>query len=80
MLKRLNFDADDLGLAIVLWICSLPLLALIIAPAFGLKVAGLTAVILLAIFLALCWGTFRQRLFRGQAPNDETNKSDFYQK
>jgi hypothetical protein len=35
MLKRLNFDSDDLALAIVLWICSLPLIALIVAPVFG---------------------------------------------
>jgi hypothetical protein len=70
MLKRLNFDSDDLALAIVLWICSLPLIALIVAPAFGLKIAGLTAVILLSIFLILCWGTFRQRLFKGDAPKD----------
>lgn len=65
MLKRPNFDTDDLALAIAVWICSLPL---IVAPAFGLKIAGLTAVVMLVLFLILCWGTFRQRLFKGQAP------------
>lgn len=44
MLRRLNFDADDLALSLALWICSLPFIALIVFPAFGLKIAGLPAV------------------------------------
>ena len=70
MFRRLNIDSGDLALTIVLWICSLPLIALIIVPAFGLKIAGLTAVVLLVLFLILCWGTFCQPLFRGRFPKD----------
>ncbi|MEX2161570.1 MAG: hypothetical protein WD751_06600 [Anaerolineales bacterium] len=73
MLKGFNLDADDIALAIVLWVCSLPLIALIAAPAFGWKIAGLTAIILLALFLVLCWGTFRQPLFRGRVPKSENS-------
>ncbi len=70
MLTRPKFDSEDLALAIVLWICSLPLIALIVAPAFGLKIAALTAVVLLVLFTVACWGIFHQRLFHDRPPKD----------
>jgi len=65
MLKRLHLDSDEIALALVLWLCALPLITLIIIPLFGFKVAGTTALALIFIFVALCWGTFRRRMFKG---------------
>jgi hypothetical protein len=66
MLTRLGFDADDLGLALILWVCALPLIALIVMPIFGFQGASLAAIALLLIFLVICWGTFRQRVQRNR--------------
>ena len=41
---------------LILWLCTLPLIALIIAPIFGPQVALRLAVALLILILTLCWG------------------------
>ena len=41
---------------LILWLCTLPLIALIIAPIFGSQMALRLAVALLIVILALCWG------------------------
>jgi len=68
MFKRRLFNSEDLAFALTLWLCTLPLIALILVPAFGLSLGGLTAVVLLAFSLGLCWaastGLFRSRLPR----------------
>jgi len=40
MFKQLGSHSDSMLLALVVWLCSLPLAVLIVAPLFGLKVAG----------------------------------------
>jgi putative effector of murein hydrolase LrgA (UPF0299 family) len=47
---------DTMVLTIVLWICSLPLVGLVILPLFGRTVAAYTIVGLLILFLLICWG------------------------
>jgi uncharacterized membrane protein YqjE len=55
MLEKLNSHSDTMALAIVLWLCSLPLIALLVLPLFGPTVALSTALTLLVVFLVLCW-------------------------
>lgn len=56
MFKRLGFHSDEMALALTLWLCSLPLAAILVVPFFGLKVAGLVALALLILAMAMCWG------------------------
>lgn len=55
-LKRLGFHSEEMALALVLWLCSLPLIALLVIPFFGPKVAGMVAILLLVVAMAICWG------------------------
>ncbi len=56
MVKRFHVDAGDMALTLVLWLCSLPLLALLVVPFFGLKVGAMVAAVLFFVALAICWG------------------------
>lgn len=56
MFRRLGFHSDEMALAFVLWLCSLPLVALVVIPFFGLKIAGVVALVLLFAALVICWG------------------------
>jgi hypothetical protein len=51
-----------MALTIVLWLCSLILIGLVVAPLFGAKVAWIVAIGLLVAFLVLCWGVCAYRL------------------
>ena len=67
MLKRLGFHFDEMALALVVWLCSLPLVALVVIPLFGLKMAGIVALALFFFAMALCWGICGWKVFTGQA-------------
>ena len=56
MFKRLGFHSDEMALALTLWLCSLPLVAMLVIPFFGLRVAGLGALGLLIGAMLICWG------------------------
>ncbi|RPJ32778.1 MAG: hypothetical protein EHM35_11175 [Planctomycetaceae bacterium] len=59
MFNRLNLRAlhsEDMALTLILWLCSLPLVGLVVAPVFGLKVAVVVAVVLFFAAMAICWG------------------------
>lgn len=59
MFKRINLRAlysEDMALTLVLWLCSLPLVGLVVVPFFGLKVAAVVAVALFFAAMAVCWG------------------------
>lgn len=71
MFERFNLDTDDLALAFVIWLCSLPLIALLVIPLFGLKVGGFTAIVLLFALLIICWGTFRHGVSKAGFPRNE---------
>ena len=66
MFKRLGFHSDEMALALVLWLCSLPLVAILVVPFFGLKVGGIVALVLLIVAMAMCWGTCGWKLIRGE--------------
>lgn len=56
MLKRLKFQSDEMALALVLWLCSLPLVGILVVPFFGWTVGGLVALVLFVVAMAMCWG------------------------
>lgn len=56
MFRKLSFDIGDMALALVLWLCSLPLVAIFVVPFFGLKVGAIAAVALFLVAMAICWG------------------------
>ena len=64
MFKRLGFHSDEMALAFVAWLCSLPLVGLIVIPLLGLKVAGVVALILLVIAMIVCWGICGWKVFK----------------
>ena len=65
MFRRLGFHSDEMALALVVWLCSLPLVALVVIPLFGLKVAGVVALALFFVALAVCWGICGWKVFKG---------------
>jgi len=56
MFKWLDTHFDQMALTIVLWLCSLPLIVLIVLPLLGLQVAVVAALALFFVMLAVCWG------------------------
>lgn len=55
MLKWLDTHFDQMALTIVVWLCSLPLIALVVLPLFGLPVAVVAALVLFLAMLVVCW-------------------------
>lgn len=53
--RQLSTHSDTMALGLVLWICTLPLVALIAVPLLGTKTAVLVALILFLIFMLFCW-------------------------
>ena len=68
-LKKKTDRPATIALTIVLWLCSLVLVGLLIAPLFGSKMAWIVAIGLLLAFLALCWGACAYRLIRHDEPH-----------
>jgi hypothetical protein len=64
MFKRFASHFDEMALAIVIWMCTLPLVGLLILPFFGLKVSLLAAAGLLIGSLIICWGICGWKIFR----------------
>lgn len=64
MLRRLSIDSGDMALALVLWLCSLPLVALIVVPFFGLRVGAIVAVVLFFAAMAICWGVCGWKVYQ----------------
>ncbi len=66
MKKRLAFfGSDTMLLAIGFWLCTLPLLALLILPTFGFEVAVGAALVLFLVALLICWAICGWRGFYG---------------
>lgn len=47
---------DIMALLLVVWLCSLPLIALIVIPLLGLRAGIAVAILLLIVMLLICWG------------------------
>lgn len=68
MNHRFGFHSDEMLLAFAVWLCSLPLIALIIIPFWGLGMMGMIALALLIILLAICWGMCGWNIYKSQDP------------
>ncbi|HEX9926045.1 MAG TPA: hypothetical protein VGD99_25540 [Anaerolineae bacterium] len=65
MFKQLrSIHSEDMALALMLWLCSLPLVALLVIPFFGLKVTAVVALILFLVMMAVCWGICGWKVFK----------------
>jgi len=64
MFKLTHFYAEDMALALIIWVCTLPLVTLVVAPLLGARVAGLTVLTLLIVIMAVCWGVCGWKLAR----------------
>lgn len=71
MLKLSNYHSEDMALALIIWICTLPLIALVVAPLLGSGVAWLTAVALFVVIVAICWGVCGWKLIRKAKENHQ---------
>lgn len=67
MLKRLGSHSDSMLLTLVLWLCSLPLALFVVAPLFGLKVAGIAALVLFFAVVAICWSVCSWKVSQDRA-------------
>jgi len=67
MFKQLrSIHSEDMALTLILWLCSLPLVALFVIPFFGLKVATVVAFILFLVMMAICWAICGWKVFTGR--------------
>jgi len=64
MFRKFSVNLDEMALAMVLWLCTLPLVGLLIVPFFGLKAAAVVAVAFFIFAMAVCWGICGWKVFR----------------
>ena len=64
MFRKFSLHSEDMALALVLWLCTLPLVGLLIVPFFGLKVGAIVAVALFIAAMAICWGICSWKVFK----------------
>jgi hypothetical protein len=66
--KRPRWLADDLpttfGLIVSLWLCALIVIAVVVAPLFGLTAAWATAITVLLFLVPICRRITAKRTFR----------------
>ncbi|MFO7540608.1 MAG: hypothetical protein R6X32_21435 [Chloroflexota bacterium] len=55
MRKRFWPHSETMVLAVALWLCALPVIAILVIPFFGLKVGGVLALVLFLVLLVMCW-------------------------
>lgn len=58
------FDFGDMALALLLWMCSLPLVGLLVVPHFGLRVGAIVTVVLFFVAMIVCWGICGWKVFK----------------
>ena len=64
MLRQFASRFDDMALAIIVWMCTLPLVGLLVFPFFGLKISLLVLAGLLIAILVICWGICSWKIFK----------------
>ena len=64
MLEKFKSGLDDMALAIVIWLCTLPLVGLLVIPFFGLKVGLIVAAALFIAAMVICWGICSWKIFK----------------
>lgn len=61
-----SLGSETMLMTLVLWMCTLPLLALFILPVFGLNIAVGGAIALFLVDLAICWSVCSWKIYRGR--------------
>jgi len=56
MLKRFGLELDDMAVAILIWLCTLPLIGILIVPFFGWQAGLAAAAVLFILAMFVCWG------------------------
>lgn len=74
MTRKFSLDSGDMALAIVLWLCSLPLVALLVVPILGPKVGAIVAVALFFVAMAICWGICGWKVYQSYTTEDHLGK------
>ena len=64
MLRGFAGHFDDLALAIIIWMCTLPVVGLLVVPFFELKVGLVAAGALFIAVIVICWGICGWKVFR----------------
>ncbi len=64
MLEKFKSGMDDMALAIIIWLCLLPLVGLLVVPFFGLKVGLIAAVVLFIAAMIVCWGACSWKIIK----------------
>lgn len=57
--------SNTMWLLLALWMCTLPVIGLLVVPLFGLRAGFALALVLLILTFAICWGLCRERHFHG---------------
>ncbi|MBX3063310.1 MAG: hypothetical protein KF726_10065 [Anaerolineae bacterium] len=55
IIKRLLPGSEEMALALVVWLCTLPLIALVVAPLLGRQAAISIAIVVSVLVLGACW-------------------------
>lgn len=61
---RRGLCGPTMSLTLMVWLCSLPFIFLLVAPFFGWKVAGLTALGLFVALLIACFGICTTKVYQ----------------
>ena len=64
LIRRLAFRSEEMAQAVILWLCSLPAVALVIIPVLGVQAGIVAALLLLVGAMAICWGQCGWKVFR----------------
>lgn len=60
MLNKINFELEDLVVALPIWLCLLPLISILVVPLFGWHIGLAAAAILFILAMAICWGICKE--------------------
>lgn len=63
MLKRFGLELDDMAVALIIWLCSLPLIGILIIPLLGWQAGLVAALVLLLLSMIVCWGICSWKTF-----------------
>jgi hypothetical protein len=64
MLKRYGLELDDMIVALLIWLCILPLIRILIVPFLGWQVGLAAAILLFILAMIVCWGICSWKIFR----------------
>ncbi len=73
MFRWSHFYSEDMALILVIWVCTLPLVTIIVAPLFGSRVALISDLLLLVLMMGVCWSICGWKLVKGKKERVDRN-------